>query len=177
LIKVSFLSDEDEIPLTAEAKKLTVKRSDFILEADNQNKAYESTFDFGESVVPACIEMPYIDPIEQNKVIHPILTKLLEPEIDKDGWLNLLTKNAKKQDVKQFGIIFMEFADGYKTLRDIVEDPKISEIHRKKATILAKMVHLVLYENSIAQGDSHNQNIMINLDYEGFLGGGEEVKH
>jgi hypothetical protein len=176
LLKVSFLSINDEIPLIQDGDKLTVIKSDFINESNVQNLAYEKTFEFGESVVPACISPPYIDSIEQNKVIHPILTKLISPEVDKDGWLNFLLKSAKRQDVKEFGLIFMEFAEGYKTLRDILEDKFISPQLHKKAIILSKMSHLCLFEKRIAQGDSHNQNIMVNLDYVGFLGEGRKGK-
>lgn len=174
LIKVSFISKDKEVEI--EQQKLSVKKGDFLLEADSQNYAYEKTFEYGESVVPACISPPIIDPIEQHRAIHPILTKLLEPEIDKDGWLKTLMKGAKKQDVKDFGIIFMEFAEGYRTLRDILEDPSVKSLHHIKATVLAKMAHLALYEKGIAQGDAHNQNIMINLNYVGFLGGGRKGK-
>jgi hypothetical protein len=174
LIKVSFISTGKEVEI--ETQKLSVNKADFILEADSQNYAYEKTFEYGESVVPACISPPIIDPIEQHRTIHPILTKLLEPEIDKDGWLKTLLKGAKKQDVKDFGIIFMEFAEGYRTLRDVLEDPLVSPLHHTKARILAKMAHLSLYEKNIAQGDAHNQNIMINLNYVGFLGAGRKGK-
>ena len=42
LIKISFVSPDKEVAITP--GKLSVKKADFILEADNQNKAYERTF-------------------------------------------------------------------------------------------------------------------------------------
>ena len=170
LLKVSILSGAGEIELCSNPEKMTVKKSEFIMEATVQNSIYEKTFDYGESVVPACIAPPITDPIEQNDVIHPILTKLLEPEIDDDGWLKFLLKSAKKRGVNEFGIIFMEFAEGYRTLRDIIDDEATTSGQKLKATFLAKAAHIVLYEKGIVQGDSHQSNIMVNLNYVGFLG-------
>lgn len=176
LLKVSILSDAGEIEICSNPEKLTAKKSEFIKEANVQNSIYEKTFDYGESVVPACIAPPIIDPIEQHDTIHPILTKLLEPEIDDDGWLKFLLKSSKKRGVNDFGIIFMEYAEGYRTLSAILNDEASSSGQKLKATFLAKAAHVVLYEKGIAQGDSHNQNVMVNLNYVGFLGHGHRGK-
>ena len=77
LLKLSFISTEKEIDLFPDGRKVSVKKSDFVKEAERQNLCYEKTFDFGEAVVPACISPAYIDKMKKEGRIHPILAALL----------------------------------------------------------------------------------------------------
>lgn len=178
LLKLSFLSDAREIPLIfqgAELKKTVLKR-DFSFESGNQNNAYEKTFDFGEAIVPACIAAPYIQLIENAGVKNSILETLLGPEIDDDGYLITLMDLAQKASINEFGLILMEFAEGFVTLESIMDNVTIPANKKQEATNLAKMAHILLFEKGIMQGDSHESNVMVNLTYDGFLGSGIKGK-
>jgi hypothetical protein len=50
----------------------------------------------------------------------------------------------------------------------IIKNPAIKEDEKYNAVVLAKASHLALYDKGIIQGDCHNQNVMVNLDYTGF---------
>jgi hypothetical protein len=63
----------------------------------------------------------------------------------------------------------MEFAEGFRTLDSILSDKTVPEGQKTHATMLAKTAHLILYNKGVVQGDGHNQNIMVNLDYMGFM--------
>jgi len=178
LMKLSFLSNAHEISMSYHGIELkrTVLKRDFGFESSNQNIAYEKTFDFGESVVPACISVPYIQHIENEGVINPIFDALTEPEIDDDAYLIGLQGVAKTLSIKEFGLILMEYAEGFVTLKSVMENDAVSARKKLEATNLAKMAHLVLFEKGIMQGDSHKSNVMVNLTYDGFLGSGIKGK-
>lgn len=64
------------------------------------------------------------------------------------------------------GVIAMEIADGYKTLKSFIDSP----INYKKYKNYARyeIISLAL-EQRILHGDFHNENILINSDYEGYF--------
>jgi len=169
LLKLSFISIEAETLITQ--SKSTITMIKFNQEAKIQNDCYNKTYELGESVVPACISPPYIDLIKNKGAVNPLFEILLREDIDTDGYLSTLAKLCADKKVLQFGLILMEFAEGFKTLYEIVHDKEIPEDNKYKATILAKAAHLSLYNEGFIQGDCHNQNVMVNLNYEGFLSG------
>ena len=66
------------------------------------------------------------------------------------------------------GLIAMEIADGYKTLKTFADNP----VNYKKYQNYARyeIISLAL-EQRILHGDFHNENILINPDYEGYFNG------
>jgi hypothetical protein len=78
---------------------------------------------------------------------------------------------ATSKHVLQFGLILMEYAEGFKTLEDTLRDKTLPKEDRIRAVMLAKMSHLILAQKGLAQGDCHDQNVMVNLNYQGFLSG------
>jgi hypothetical protein len=66
------------------------------------------------------------------------------------------------------GVIAMEIADGYSTLRSFIDNP----INYRKYQNLARyeIISMAL-EQRILHGDFHNENILINPKYEGYFNG------
>ena len=66
------------------------------------------------------------------------------------------------------GVIAMEIADGYSTLRSFIDNP----INYRKYKNFARyeIISLAL-EQRILHGDFHNENILINPNYEGYFNG------
>jgi hypothetical protein len=143
----------------------------FTNEAKIQNTAYDRTYELGESVVPGCIAPAYYDLITYKGVINPLFALLLDKGVDTDNYLENLTLNATVRKVNQFGLILMEFAEGFQTLDKIMANPAISSDDKYKAVNLARASHMALYSKGIIQGDCHKQNVMVNLDYTGFQHG------
>jgi len=168
LLKLSFLSLLEETEISRDGKT-SVLMKDFAKEAKIQNECYDKTYELGESVVPGCISPAYYDLFTQHNVTNPIFSKLLEPAVDDDDYLGSLAANARDANVLQFGLILMEFAEGFRTLDSIIRDKTVSEENKTHATMLAKTAHLILYNKGVVQGDGHNQNVMVNLDYTGFM--------
>ena len=170
LLKLSFLSLLEETNLNNKGKRTTML-TEFTKEAKIQNIAYVRTYELGESVVPGCIAPAYYDLISYKGVVNPLLALLLDKAVDTDNYLESLTQNAKVRKVNQFGLILMEFAEGFQTLDSIMANPSISDDDKYKAENLAKASHMALYTKGIVQGDCHKQNVMVNLDYTGFQHG------
>ena len=60
------------------------------------------------------------------------------------------------------GLIIMEFAEGYRTLQSILDDPLYTNVEKSYATLLGKFGYIKLLQNyGIVHGDSHIQNVMI----------------
>ena len=172
LLKLSILDNIGETVLLRlpANMKLTVKEKDFGEEADLQNHIYEDTYEMGESIAPACIFPSYIDNIQTTtQNYNKILNILVKPDIDNDFYLKSILKEAVKKRINRFGIIVMEFADGYKTLTEILSDRTADVTTKNKAMIQAKIAHLKLYESGYVHGDCHASNVMVKLDYLGFM--------
>jgi hypothetical protein len=167
LVKLSFLSILEEIYISEEKSSVIMKK--FIEEAKMQNKCYDLTYNLGEAFVPACISQVYYDLFMSKGGFNPILRLLLSPEVDTDEYLQKLLNNAIIRKIGQFGIILMEFAEGFQTLGSILDDRHLPEVSKQHALYLSKMAHLKLYEKGFIQGDCHMNNVLVNLDYRGFL--------
>jgi len=170
LLKLSFISLLDEVAINNRGK-YSVTLKNFTNEAKIQNMCYDLTYELGESVVPGCVSPAYYDLYESKGVVNPLFAKLLDPSIDKDGYLANLMAFAKYKKVHQFGLILMEFAEGFQTLDYILKSPSISAFDKARAVDLARTSHIALYNKGIVQGDCHNQNVMVNLGYQGFQRG------
>jgi serine/threonine protein kinase len=168
---LSFLSLLEETPISNINGKTSVLMTHFSKEAKFQNEAYDATYELGESVVPACISPAYYDLFVNKDVINPTFANLLDRTVDTDGYLEYLSDLAKSRHVLQFGLILMEYAEGFRTLDEINRDKTLNEEQHIRARMLARMSHLLLHDKGILQGDSHEQNVMVNLDYQGFLTG------
>jgi hypothetical protein len=66
------------------------------------------------------------------------------------------------------GVIAMEIADGYRTLKTFIDNPINYRIYQNFARY--EIISLAL-EQRILHGDFHNENILINPDYEGYFNG------
>ena len=170
LLKLSFISLLDEVMINNRGK-CSVTLKNFTNEAKIQNMCYDSTYELGESVVPGCVSPAYYDLYENKGVVNPLFAKLLDPTVDRDGYLASLMAYAKAKKVHQFGIILMEFAEGFQTLDYILKSPSIPVLDKTRAIDLARASHIALYKKGIIQGDCHNQNVMVNLGYQGFQHG------
>lgn len=166
LLKLSFLDKSGDIEL---GLKKTLSVSEFANESNIQNLCYDMTYNLGESIVPGCISPSYIDTIVDETGINSLLQRLLDPSVDTDGYLKYVMTFAKERKIKKFGLITMEFATGFRTLKSILEDDLIDARSKVYAINLAKASHLLLYLKGVIQGDPHNENVMINLNYKGFL--------
>jgi hypothetical protein len=171
LLKLSFLSILNETSISNKGNKRTCLMTDFVKETKIQNEAYDLTYQLGESVVPACLAPAYYDLFMEKDRPNATFGNLLDPKVDDDGYLEYLTYMATSKHVLQFGLILMEYAEGFKTLEDTLRDKKLSKEDRIRAIMLAKMSHLILAQKGLVQGDCHDQNVMVNLDYKGFLSG------
>jgi hypothetical protein len=174
LMKLSFLDKAGETAivnnLRRDFSKRTSAEKEFSKEAELQNKVYEKSYELGESIVPACMFPSYMDDIRMdNGNYNPIFNTLLNTQIDTDIYLKTLTNGATKNKITRFGVIIMEFAEGYRTMADILNDRTTINDDKHKAILQAKAAHLKLYECGYTHGDSHGANIMINLKYSGFL--------
>lgn len=182
LIKLSFLEEAGPANRLLAFNKHTDTVANFKKEAEIQNAAYEKTFELGESIVPACSEKVIIrkiyEPVNKKKVLitDPTIMKLADSEIDTDGILVSILKGAGLTGVNLYGCILMEFAEGFRTFGSIVQDATLSAEDKSKAYAFMRLGHLILYQNLYWHGDCHLGNVMINLDYTGFLSNGERGK-
>jgi len=182
LIKLSFLEEDGPANRNLAFNKHTDTVANFKKEAEIQNTIYEKTFELGESIVPACSEKIIIrkiyEPVDRKKVLvsDPTIIKLANPKIDTDSMLVNILKGAGRIGVNLYGCILMEFAEGFRTFSSIVHDPTLSAEDKSKAYAFMRLGHLILYQNLYWHGDCHLGNVMINLDYTGFLSNGEKGK-
>lgn len=182
LIKLSFLEEAGPANRPLAFNKYTDTVANFKKEAEIQNSAYEKTFELGESIVPACSEKVIVrkiyEPVGRKKVHirDPTIIKLANPEIDTDSMLVNILKGAGHIGVNLYGCILMEFAEGFRTFSSILNDATLSGEDKSKAYAFMRLGHLILYQNLYWHGDCHLGNVMINLDYTGFLSNGERGK-
>lgn len=169
LLKLSFIHEinaEETIirNYPNHVRKKSVSEKGFDKETFLQNESYKATYIFGESVVPACLSPSYIAEFKDD----PIFLKLcIAAETETGNYLRLLASEAEKKGVNKFGIFLMEFAEGFTTLDSIIKDIHITQEDKDKARILAKASHIILYNKQFVQGDCHEQNVMVNLNYKG----------
>ena len=76
----------------------------------------------------------------------------------------LITNLEQKYDY--LGIMSMEIADGYNTLKTFKLDPEIYKTYENMARY--EIISLAL-EQKLLHGDFHNENILINPNYEGYF--------
>jgi len=152
LLKISFIDDTNVVTFKGEGQELTtIKSSDFLDEARIQDEIYEKTFDLTNVLVPACVAPAIIYSLPTEK---PILDKLKSI----GGNLSVLNLNG----LKKYGLILMEFADGYDLLWNIHRSAKLNT-SKDKAFALYKMGHLSLYKAGFVHVDHHFSNAMVDI--------------
>ena len=162
IFKISFLSKASVSFEIYNRKGQNVrKRTDttdaFRGESHIQYDLYDSKFLAGEPIIPPVLfREPLIRPLETIEGI---------------GWVKLFpgldahVSAAAKAGATELGVTMMQSAERYRTLGEILADPRVSPQEKASSVAHARYAFYVLaVDYGYSQGDSHTYNVMISDD-------------
>jgi hypothetical protein len=161
----------DELKETVK-DKIIEEEGTFKNERDIQQTIFNGTMDERDPVCPAII---YFSIEKQPERIIGLLDKMIS--MSSGDTVDTLTqfKGAFENGlVPWLGILGMEMAEGYRSLREIYADFDEDLVSRAEVQMYENMARLRILEMTAKTGYSHNDfhrdNILINTDMNGFYG-------
>jgi serine/threonine protein kinase len=95
--------------------------------------------------------------------IHKITIERIFKTLNKEtSFENDETGNFTKEKVNKLGFIFMEYAEGYQTLAELMKSPDPTT--RRNCRLIAFLELSRVHDNDIIHNDFHDHNILINYD-------------
>ena len=181
IFKIVFLSDAERSPSYEfdmddyKFELFSVTSDSFKKETNIQVDIHEKSYDYGEPICPSVIFSTIIGEDGVLQFDQSLLFNLTKSggaglTIETVSIVHQIDAFVRGREILQMGIIVMEFAENYSMLYDILNSRLLNDGIKQHCINMTLYLLIELYKLGYIHGDHHSENILINIDYQGYFG-------